>query len=76
VFQWGWAKQLLAFTLAAGVFLVRLVLVAALLAIGGNVMWHRPGWLERYVPDPDIEGARLPTTAVGPGASQQQPREV
>jgi uncharacterized membrane protein YdfJ with MMPL/SSD domain len=53
----------IAFTLAVGVFLdaflVRLVLVPALLAIGGSVMWHRPGWLERYVPDPDIEGARL-----------------
>jgi putative drug exporter of the RND superfamily len=62
--------QAIAFTLAAGVFLdaflVRLVLVPALLAIGGNLMWHRPRWLERYVPDPDIEGARLPAITSRP----------
>ena len=62
----------IAFTLAAGVFLdaflVRLVLVPALLAIGGTVMWHSPGWLQRYVPDPDIEGARLPAITSRPGA--------
>ncbi len=61
----------IAFTLAAGVFLdaflVRLTLVPALLAIGGTVMWHRPRWLQRYVPDPDIEGARLPAITTPPG---------
>lgn len=66
----------IAFTLAAGVFLdaflVRLVLVPALLAIGGPRMWHSPAWLRRYVPDPDIEGARLPAVtsrARGHGAA-------
>jgi RND superfamily putative drug exporter len=61
----------IAFTLAIGVFLdaflVRLILVPALLALGGPVMWHSPRWLQRYVPDPDIEGARLPAIAARPG---------
>lgn len=67
----------IAFTLAVGVFLdaflVRLVLVPALLAIGGNLMWHRPGWLERYVPDPDIEGAHLPAITSPPGGPGATP---
>lgn len=66
----------IAFTLAAGVFLdaflVRLVLVPALLAIGG-VMWHSPAWLQRYVPDPDIEGARLPAITSRPGGQRATP---
>jgi putative drug exporter of the RND superfamily len=67
----------IAFTLAAGVFLdaflVRLVLVPALLAIGGPVMWHSPRWLQRYVPDPDIEGARLPAITSQPGRQGATP---
>lgn len=69
----------IAFTLAAGVFLdaflVRLILVPALLAIGGTVMWHRPRWLDRYVPDPDIEGARLPAITSPPGGPGATPGE-
>jgi hypothetical protein len=67
----------IAFTLAVGVFLgaflVRLVLVPALLAIGGTVMWHSPGWLQRYVPDPDIEGARLPAITSRSGGQGTTP---
>jgi hypothetical protein len=67
----------IAFTLAAGVFLdaflVRLVLVPALLAIGGTLMWHSPAWLQRYVPDPDIEGARLPAIKPRPGGQGATP---
>jgi RND superfamily putative drug exporter len=69
----------IAFTLAAGVFLdaflVRLVLVPALLAIGGPTMWHTPRWLQRYVPDPDIEGARLPATTPPPAGPGTTPGE-
>ena len=67
----------IAFTLAAGVFLdaflVRLVLVPALLAIGGTTMWHTPRWLQRYVPDPDIEGARLSAITPPPGGPGTTP---
>ena len=56
-------------------FLVRLVLVPALLALGGPVMWRSPRWLQRYVPDPDIEGARLPGIAAWPGEQGRTPDE-
>jgi MMPL family len=69
----------IACTLAAGVFLdaflVRLVLVPALLAIGGTVMWHSSRWLQRYVPDPDIEGARLPAITSRPGGPGTTPED-
>jgi putative drug exporter of the RND superfamily len=51
------------FSFAVGVFLdafvVRLTVVPAIMAIVGSRMWWHPRWFERYVPDPDIEGARL-----------------
>ncbi|WP_405491103.1 MMPL family transporter [Nocardia sp. NBC_00511] len=55
-------KQL-GFTLAAGVaidaFLVRLTLVPAVLALFGDRAWALPSWLDRILPDLDVEGSRL-----------------
>ncbi|GAJ84886.1 hypothetical protein NBRGN_080_00100 [Nocardia brasiliensis NBRC 14402] len=51
------------FALAAGVaidaFVVRMVLVPALLAIMGKASWWMPKWLDRILPDIDVEGAKL-----------------
>jgi RND superfamily putative drug exporter len=51
------------FSFAAGVFLdafvVRLTLVPAVMAVIGSRLWYHPRWFARWVPDPDIEGARL-----------------
>ena len=51
------------FSFAVGVFLdafvVRLTLVPAVMAIAGARIWYHPKWFAKYVPDPDIEGARL-----------------
>jgi RND superfamily putative drug exporter len=51
------------FGLAAGVlidaFLVRLVLVPAALKLLGPAAWWMPKWLDRILPDVDVEGARL-----------------
>ncbi|MGL5930923.1 MAG: MMPL family transporter, partial [Dermatophilaceae bacterium] len=52
------------FALAVGVavdaFLVRMVVVPALLALLGRRAWGLPAWLDRVLPSVDIEGARLP----------------
>ncbi|MER6978200.1 MMPL family transporter [Streptomyces carpinensis] len=64
------------FGLAAAVlldaFVVRMAVVPAVLALLGRRAWGLPGWLDRLVPDLDVEGARIerdpgePTvTAVG-----------
>jgi len=51
------------FGLAVGVlfdaFLVRLVLIPALMTLLGNAAWWMPKWLDRILPDVDVEGAAL-----------------
>ena len=54
------------FGLAVGVlvdaFLVRLVLVPAALKLLGPAAWWLPKWLDRILPDVDVEGAKLERT--------------
>ena len=51
------------FGLAIGIlfdaFLVRLLLVPALLRLFGKAAWWLPKWLDKIMPDMDIEGAKL-----------------
>ncbi|NNH70609.1 MMPL family transporter [Nocardia uniformis] len=51
------------FALAAGVlfdaFLVRMVLIPSLLVLMGESAWWMPKWLDKIVPDIDVEGAKL-----------------
>ncbi|MCW2618081.1 MAG: rane transport protein [Modestobacter sp.] len=53
----------IAFGLAVGVlvdaFVVRMTLVPAVLALLGRSAWWLPRWLDRRLPDLDVEGARL-----------------
>ncbi|GAB3279710.1 MMPL family transporter [Kineosporia babensis] len=55
----------IAFALAAGVlvdaFVVRMTLVPAVLTLLGRRAWWLPAWLERLLPDLDVEGAKLPS---------------
>ncbi len=64
----------IAFGLAVGIlidaFVVRMTLVPAVLALMGRSAWWLPRWLDRLLPDLDVEGARLsvaePVTAREP----------
>ena len=51
------------FGLAVGVlfdaFLVRLVLIPAIMTLIGKAAWWIPKWLDRILPDVDVEGAAL-----------------
>ena len=53
------------FALAAGIlidaFVVRLTLVPALMAVFNERAWWLPRWLDRLLPDLDIEGDKLLT---------------
>jgi len=65
-------------------FIVRLTLVPAVMTLLGQRAWQLPGWLDRILPDVDIEGATLPapvahaTPVSGPGlpASDRAPAET
>ncbi len=51
------------FALAAGVFfdafIVRMIVIPALLALLGDKAWWLPKWLDKIVPNVDIEGEKL-----------------
>jgi RND superfamily putative drug exporter len=51
------------FALAVGVaidaFVVRLTLVPAVMSLLGRAAWWLPRWLDRLLPDVDLEGAKL-----------------
>lgn len=49
----------MAFGVLVDAFLVRLVLVPAVMTILGEKAWWIPRWLDRILPDVDIEGAAL-----------------
>ena len=49
----------LAFGVLVDAFVVRLVLMPALMHIVGRWAWWLPGWLDRLLPNVDIEGAAL-----------------
>ncbi|MFE9250464.1 MMPL family transporter [Streptomyces sp. NPDC007088] len=61
------------FALTVGVlidaFVVRLTVVPAVLALLGRYAWALPKWLERAVPNVDVEGDALPPRASRPAAS-------
>ncbi|MEW2394176.1 MMPL family transporter [Streptomyces venezuelae] len=68
--------KMLGLGLAAAVlfdaFIVRMTIVPAALALLGNAAWRLPRWLDRILPDLDIEGEKL-TRALA--AEPTSPRE-
>ena len=74
----------IAFGLAVGIlvdaFVVRMTLVPAVLALLGRSAWWLPRWLDRILPDLDVEGARLGPAreAAGPRrpGARRRPRRV
>ncbi|MPY58797.1 MMPL family transporter [Streptomyces spongiae] len=60
----------IAFALAVGVaidaLVVRLTLVPAVLALAGRHAWWLPKWLDKVLPDLDIEGTKLETEGTEP----------
>ncbi|QUQ65985.1 MMPL family transporter [Kutzneria sp. CA-103260] len=65
--------------LAVGVlfdaFVVRLLLVPALMHLAGRAVWWLPRWLDRVLPNVDIEGAVLERTHPLPSADSVSERE-
>ncbi|WP_150236534.1 MMPL family transporter [Nocardiopsis quinghaiensis] len=49
----------LAFGVLIDAFVVRMALIPALMHLAGNAAWWLPRWLDRILPDIDVEGASL-----------------
>lgn len=49
----------LAFGVLVDAFVVRMVLIPALMHLAGDKAWWMPKWLDRILPDVDVEGAKL-----------------
>ncbi len=63
----------LGFALAIGVlfdaFIVRMTFTPAVMHLLGEKAWYIPRWLDRILPDVDVEGASLESVEAGSGAS-------
>lgn len=53
----------LAFGVLIDAFIVRMTLVPAVMALFGKSAWWLPGWLDRLLPNIDVEGSSLEATA-------------
>lgn len=49
----------LAFGVAVDAFVVRMTIVPALMSLFGKAAWWLPRWLDRVLPNVDVEGAKL-----------------
>lgn len=75
--------KMIGFSLAMAVlfdaFVVRMAIVPAVLALLGKRAWWLPGWLERVLPNVDVEGEKLrkqltdePGSEQGPGGGERE----
>jgi RND superfamily putative drug exporter len=49
----------LAFGVAVDAFVVRMTIVPAVMSLLGNRAWRLPKWLDRVLPNVDVEGSQL-----------------
>ncbi|MFW5417694.1 MMPL family transporter [Nocardiopsis sp. CNT-189] len=68
----------LAFGVLLDAFAVRMLLIPALMRLAGDAAWRLPRWLERILPDVDVEGSALERrhragAAGGPRAGGESP---
>ncbi len=72
--------QSIGFGLAVGVlldaFVVRLLIIPAVMHLLGNAAWWLPKWLDRILPDVDVEGASLERSHPDATVVQSEPERV
>ncbi|GIM93436.1 MMPL family transporter [Paractinoplanes toevensis] len=64
----------LAFGVAVDAFLVRMTIVPAVLSLFGKAAWWLPAWLDRILPNVDVEGEQL-TKQLAAAETDQDPKE-
>ncbi len=66
----------LAFGVLVDAFVVRLLLIPAAMHLLGRAAWWLPRWLDRLLPDVDVEGARLERPHPHPGEHATDPADA
>ncbi len=61
----------LAFGVLLDAFVVRMLLIPAAMHLLGESAWWLPKWLDRILPDVDVEGARLERSHAAPGGGDR-----
>jgi RND superfamily putative drug exporter len=68
------------FGLAIGVlldaFLIRMTFTPAVLSLLGDKAWWLPGWLDRLLPNLDVEGAELAARLAAAEPAEEPEREL
>ena len=62
----------LAFGVLIDAFVVRMTIVPAVMALAGRAAWWLPGWMERAMPNVDVEGEKL-LSALGKAEPMSHP---
>ena len=63
----------LAFGVLLDAFVVRMLLMPALMHLLGRSAWWLPRWLDRIIPNVDVEGAKLERAHHAPGPDGEEP---
>ncbi|GAB3701740.1 MMPL family transporter [Nocardiopsis oceani] len=63
----------LAFGVLLDAFVVRMLLIPAVMHLVGDAAWWLPKWLDRILPDIDVEGSALERARVGAAAHGEEP---
>jgi RND superfamily putative drug exporter len=63
----------LAFGVLLDAFVVRMLLMPALMHLLGRSAWWLPRWLDRIIPNVDVEGAKLERAHHAPWADGDEP---
>ncbi|WP_299950681.1 MMPL family transporter [uncultured Modestobacter sp.] len=61
----------LAFGVLVDAFIVRMAIVPAVMTLLGKAAWYLPRWLDRALPDVDIEGSALERSELAPGPEDE-----
>jgi RND superfamily putative drug exporter len=57
-------------------FIVRMTIIPTIMVVMGERAWWLPGWLDRILPDVDIEGAKLEHRLDGNGHDAEPAAEA
>lgn len=65
----------LSFGVLFDAFIVRMTLIPSVMKLMGNAAWYLPKWLDKIIPNVDIEGHQL-TKEIQPEIDHEQKKQI